>query len=150
MVFLINVTPDDIPDCGNMGNTSEGQNPDLSPVDPDNPDPENTSVTELDEASISSPPPEGHADQPEVVSLSRNHRGKLEETGNEETATSGGAAALAAAEDTMPKLHEVLVGAQDGMDYGTDALQNDMSASLYNLTLTRYVKLRHLLEANHS
>ena len=38
----------------------------------------------------------------------------------------------------MPKLHEVLAGAQGSMDYGTDALQNDMSASLYNLTLTRY------------
>ena len=132
MVFLINVTADDIPD-GN-GSTS-GQNPDLSPVDTENPDPEITSVTELD-ASSSSPPPEG-AEQPEVVSLSRN-RGKLEETGTEETA--GGAAALAA-EDPMPKLHEVLVGAQDGMDYGTDALQNDMSASLYNLTLTRYIKM---------
>ena len=56
-----------------------------------------------------------------------------ENTGSDET---DGAAALE--ENPMPKLHEVLAGAQGSMDYGTDALQNDMSASLYNLTLTRY------------
>jgi len=128
VVFTINVSQDDddIPDTSGC---IPGQNPDLSPTDPENPyNPETTSTTDLEEdISNSTPPPEG-AEQPEVAARNR----KLDEnTGSDET---DGAAALE--ENPMPKLHEVLAGAQGSMDYGTDALQNDMSASLYNLTLT--------------
>ena len=105
-----------------------GQNPDLSPIDPENPE------TEVDQDSISSPPPEG-MEQPEAASLPVGSRNRKldEQTGSED---SSGATALE--EDPMPRLHEGIVGAQV-MDYGTDALQNEMSNSLYNLNLKRYL-----------
>jgi hypothetical protein len=130
VVFTINVSQDEIDDIPDIISASKNPEDLDSPTDPENPlDPETSSTTELEDGSIASPPPES-SEQPEVGARNR----KLEEnqTGSDET---DGAAALTE-NAPMPKLHEVLAGAQGSMDYGTDALQNDMSTSLYNLTLT--------------
>ena len=63
--------------------------------------------------------------------MGTSRRRKLDDqTGCDEA---GGASALE--EDPMPRLHAGVLGAQGSMDYGTDALQNEMSNSLYNLNL---------------
>jgi len=130
VVFTINVTPDDIPDGPEPGTIR--LNPDLSPVD----DPENPDLLEETEVdgniSFTSPTLEGAEHQSEATSQvgTSRHRKLDDQTGCDEA---GGASALE--EDPMPRLHAGVLGAQGSMDYGTDALQNEMSNSLYNLNL---------------